>query len=32
MVLAVVFLGEAITVKTAIGAGLIIAGTLVMIL
>lgn len=32
MVLAVIFLGEAITVKTAIGAGLIIAGTLVMIL
>lgn len=32
MVLAVVFLGEAITVKTAIGAALIIAGTLVMVL
>lgn len=32
MVLAVIFLGEAITVKTAIGAGLIIAGTLVMVL
>ena len=31
MVLAVIFLGEAITVKTAIGAGLIIAGTVVMI-
>jgi len=31
MVLAVLFLGEAITMKTAIGAGLIIAGTVVMI-
>src|SRR6218665_442565 len=32
IVLAVVFLGEALTVKTAIGAPLIIAGTVVLIL
>ena len=32
IVLAVVFLGEALTIKTAIGAALIIAGTVVLIL
>lgn len=32
IVLAVVFLGEALTLKTAVGAALIIAGTFVMIL
>lgn len=32
IILAVVFLGEALTLKTAIGAALIIAGTFVMIL
>jgi len=32
IVLAVVFLGEALTLKTAIGAALIIAGTVVLIL
>ena len=32
VVLAIVFLGETLTWKTAIGAGLIIAGTLVMII
>ncbi|MBS1763364.1 MAG: EamA family transporter [Bacteroidetes bacterium] len=32
VILAVVFLGETLTLKTAIGAGLIIAGTVVMIL
>ncbi len=31
IIMAVVFLGEALTLKTVIGAGLIIAGTLVMI-
>jgi len=31
IILATIFLGEALTLKTAIGAGLIIAGTLVMI-
>ncbi len=31
IILAVIFLGEAFTLKTAIGAGLIIAGTLVLI-
>ncbi len=31
IILAVIFLGETLTLKTAIGAGLIIAGTLVMI-
>jgi bacterial/archaeal transporter family protein len=31
IVLAVVFLGETLTIKTALGAGLIIAGTLVLI-
>ncbi|KAA3436642.1 EamA family transporter [Rufibacter hautae] len=31
ILLSVVFLGEALTLKTAIGAGLIIAGTLVLI-
>jgi len=30
--LSVIFLGEALTIKTAIGASLIIAGTLVMVL
>jgi bacterial/archaeal transporter family protein len=32
IILAVVFLGEALTIKTAAGAGLILAGTLVLIL
>lgn len=32
IVLAVIFLGEALTIKTAIGAALIIAGTVVLIL
>jgi transporter family protein len=32
IVLAIVFLGEALTLKTAIGAGLIIIGTFVMIM
>ncbi len=32
IVLSVVFLGEALTIKTAIGAALIVAGTVVMIL
>ncbi len=32
MLLAVIFLGEPFTIKTAIGAGLIVAGTLVFIL
>lgn len=32
IILAVVFLGEALTLKTAVGAALIIAGTFVMIL
>lgn len=32
IILAVIFLGETLTLKTAIGAGLIIAGTLVMII
>lgn len=32
VVLAIVFLGESLTWKTALGAGLIIAGTLVMII
>ncbi len=32
VILAVTFLGETLTLKTAIGAGLIIAGTVVMIL
>jgi transporter family protein len=32
LILAAVFLGEALTVKTALGAGLILAGTLVLIL
>jgi len=32
VILAVVFLGETLTLKTAIGTGLIIAGTVVMIL
>jgi len=32
IILAVLFLGETLTLKTAIGAGLIIAGTIVMIL
>lgn len=32
VILSVIFLGETLTLKTAIGAGLIIAGTLVMIL
>ena len=32
ILLSVVFLGEAITIKTAIGAALIVAGTVVMIL
>jgi transporter family protein len=31
IILAMIFLGETLTLKTAIGAGLIIAGTLVMI-
>ncbi|MCW5909881.1 MAG: EamA family transporter [Cyclobacteriaceae bacterium] len=31
IILAIIFLGEPLTLKTAIGAGLIIAGTLVMI-
>ena len=31
IILAIIFLGESLTLKTAIGAGLIIAGTLVMI-
>lgn len=31
IILATIFLGEALTLKTAIGAGLIIAGTLVMV-
>ena len=32
ILLAVLFLGEALTIKTAIGAGLIVAGTVVLIL
>lgn len=32
VVLAIIFLGETLTLRTAIGAGLIIAGTLVMII
>jgi transporter family protein len=32
IILAIVFLGETLTVKTAIGAGLIIAGTVVLII
>ncbi len=32
IILATIFLGETLTLKTAIGAGLIIAGTLVMII
>ncbi len=31
IMLAVIFLGEALTIKTAIGAGLIIAGTVVLV-
>lgn len=32
IILSIVFLGEALTIKTAIGAGLIIAGTVVLVL
>ena len=32
IILAIIFLGETLTLKTAIGAGLIIAGTLVMLI
>ena len=32
ILLAVLFLGEALTIKTAIGAGLIVAGTVVLVL